>query len=251
MLSKETPLLKSARRYESNARLSDDVAKDPNGIGFVGLAYVRQSRALAITDENAAALSPSEFNVATEDYALSRRLYLYVPIVQRHPLAKEFADYTKSENGQKIAAQVGFVSQAVIAFDKQPYDGAPDEYRQLVNGAKRLSLNIRFDPGQRSMDNKALHDVDRLISYMHKPENNGKRLMLFGFTDSNESIPYVSLSLSIERADAVADKMLSYKMVPDRVRGYGQDMPISSNQTELGRIRNRRVEVWIHDSGRK
>jgi phosphate transport system substrate-binding protein len=30
-----------------------------------------------------------------------------------------------------------------------------------------------------------------------------------------------------------------------RVEGFGQDMPVDDNQTEDGRRRNRRVEVWV------
>jgi len=248
VLSKAAPLLKTARRYESNAKLSDDVSNDTYGIGFVGLAYVRKSHALAIAEAGATALYPTEFNVATEDYTLSRRLYLYVPEVGRHPLASSFAEYAQSGMGQKIAAQVGFVSQEVIAYNKPANKKAPKEYQQLVKNAKRLSLNIRFNQGQQHMDNKAMHDVDRLMGFMSKPENKDKRLMLLGFADSNEIMPYFSLSLSIERADSVADKLLTHKLIPDRVRGYGQEMPVSSNQSEQGRVRNRRVEVWVHDT---
>jgi len=246
VLGNETPLVKTARRYESNAELSDDVAKDPNGIGFVGLAYVRQSRALAVAESGAMALFPADFNVATEDYSLSRRLYLYVPEKNTHPLARSFAEFAKSDAGQRIAAKVGFVSQEVIAYKKQVTREAPEEYRQLVENAQRLSLNIRFREGKAYMDNKAMHDVERLINFMKKPDNQKKRLMLFGFSDSHEVTSYYSLNLSIDRVDAVADKLLRYDLEADRVRGYGEEVPVSSNETEPGRIRNRRVEIWIH-----
>lgn len=246
VLGKETPLVKTAKRYESNADLSDDVSKDPNGIGFVGLAYVRKSRALAVAEAGAMALFPTKFNVATEDYPLSRRLYLYVPEKNTHPLAKSFAEFAKSDAGQGIAAKVGFVSQQVIAYEKQPPREAPKEYRQLVENAQRLSLNIRFREGKAYMDNKAMNDVQRLINFMNQPDNRDKRLMLFGFSDSHEVTSYYSLNLSIDRVDAVADRLLRYDLEADRIRGYGEEIPVSSNATELGRIRNRRVEVWIH-----
>jgi len=247
VLTKKIPLIKSARRYESNAELSDDVSKDPHGIGFVGLAYVRNSKALSISEDNAQALYPDEFNVATEDYALSRRLFLYVPKYNRHILAESFAEFAESDKGQTIAAEVGFVSQKVIAFEKQPTINAPSEFKKFTENAKRLSLNIRFREGMTTLDNKALHDVDRLVQYMEKPENKDKRLLLFGFADADEVIPYMSLSLSIERADRVSDVLQRFQLNPDRVRGYGQELPVSSNKTQQGRIRNRRVEVWVHD----
>lgn len=79
VLGKKTPLAKGAKRFESNALLSDEVAKDPNGIGFVGLAYVQDSKVLAISDTETGALIPGTFSVATEDYVLSRRLLMYIP----------------------------------------------------------------------------------------------------------------------------------------------------------------------------
>ena len=85
---------------------------------------------------------------------------------------------------------------------------------------------------------------------MKKPENKGKRLMLMGFADTHEVIPYMSLTLSVDRADVVADNLVRYKIAPDRVRGYGHEMPVFSNKSEHGRYRNRRVEVWVHDSDR-
>ncbi len=69
-------LTSSARRYESNDKLSDDVSSDPAAIGFAGFSSVRSSKLLAIADGNAPALKPSKLSVATEDYPLSRRLYL-------------------------------------------------------------------------------------------------------------------------------------------------------------------------------
>ncbi len=41
VLGKKHPLVESAKRFESNADLSDAVAVDRNGIGFVGLPYIR------------------------------------------------------------------------------------------------------------------------------------------------------------------------------------------------------------------
>ena len=56
------------------------------------------------------------------------------------------------------------------------------------------------------------------------------------------------LKLSIDRAKAVTDYLLSKKVRgADRVviRGYGADMPIADNNTEEGMRRNRRVEITI------
>lgn len=69
------PLSRQAQRYESTEALAAAVARDPNAIGFVGLAGVR---ALAVAD-GAQARAPSAREVAVENYALARRLFLYAP----------------------------------------------------------------------------------------------------------------------------------------------------------------------------
>lgn len=245
VLGKKTPLAKSAKRFESNAILSDAVAKDPNGIGFVGLAYIRNSKVLAVSDIETRALIPESFSVATEDYVLSRRLFMYIPEINLNPLAKEFVMFAVSSAADSIVSRVGFVSQEINAYRIAVPKNAPKEYRQLTMGAVRLSLNVRFKSGSIKLDNKAVHDVERLVEYFKEPENKHRKLLLFGFADKHEVIPYISDSFSVSRADAVADYLAKNNIHPIRVRGYGHQLPVANNVTKLGRYTNRRVEIWM------
>lgn len=244
VLGKE-PLIHSATRYESNFKLSNDVSKDKNGIGFTGVAYVNRSKPLAIADTGAVPLTPRPFNVSTEDYVLSRRLFLYLPENDMHPLAKSFAEYAVSQSAQNSVKELGFISQNVVTQEQKTAANASAEYKELTQQAERLSLNIRFKSGYTSLDNKAIRDVQRLADFMAKPENKNKELLILGFSDAKESLPYLSLALSIERADAVADYLIRNGLEPHKVRGFGQDNPVASNDTDHGRKYNRRVEVWI------
>jgi outer membrane protein OmpA-like peptidoglycan-associated protein len=58
-------------------------------------------------------------------------------------------------------------------------------------------------------------------------------------------MPIVSLQLSTERADNVADLLSRQGLHPTKVRGYGNAVPVASNENEAGRAKNRRVEVWV------
>jgi phosphate transport system substrate-binding protein len=60
VLGKDYQLDASALRYESNDQLSDDVSRDPGGIGFSGLASVRRSKLVAVSDGDAPALRPGD-----------------------------------------------------------------------------------------------------------------------------------------------------------------------------------------------
>jgi phosphate transport system substrate-binding protein len=247
VLGKKTPLVSGAKRYESNADLSDDVSRDPQGIGFVGLPYVRQSRALVVADGEARPIAPQAFAVATEDYALARRLFLYVPSSNANPAARAFADFAVSRAGQNIVDQVGFVSQRIIEGEVKlsEEEGYPEEYLHFTEGARRLSLNFRFNAGSIELDNKAHRDLERLVEYMRDVQNRDRQVMLLGFSDANEVLPIHAIELSISRADIVADTLIRNGIDPMRVRGYGAAVPVASNEEIRGRNKNRRVEVWV------
>ncbi|WSQ11548.1 OmpA family protein [Streptomyces sp. NBC_01231] len=74
---------------------------------------------------------------------------------------------------------------------------------------------------------------------------NATRIRVFGFTDDLGSAAHGDV-LSKKRANAVQDVLdqeLNDPNVTFEVRGYGEQYPISSNATESGRKKNRRVEV--------
>jgi glucose/mannose transport system substrate-binding protein len=82
-----------ASRYEDSARLSDAVAADANGIGFAGKSFVRGSKLLAISESGAKPLLPTTFTVATGDYLLSRRLFLYTPADPQNKWTRKFVEF--------------------------------------------------------------------------------------------------------------------------------------------------------------
>src|SRR5271165_4390229 len=93
------PLSPRASRYEDGAKLSDEVTADRNGIGFAGMAFVRGSKPLAVSEAGAGPLLPTPFTVAAEHYPLSRRLFLYIPANPRNEWIQKFIDFALSELG--------------------------------------------------------------------------------------------------------------------------------------------------------
>lgn len=237
-------LSSAAKRFEDSTQLSDAVANDPAGIGFIGLPYVRNARALAIADLGATPLIPSRFTVATEDYVLSRRLYLYTAENPRNPLVRRFIAFAQSKAGQEVVGSGGFVPQTVRPEALTVDAGAPPEYRKLTQGAQRLSLNFRFRTGSADLDNKALLDLDRVVEFLSDMNVQGQSILLFGFADSQGGRD-LNLKLSRERAQAVAAQFQQRGVKPGMVTGFGYDLPVASNDTDEGRARNRRVEIWV------
>lgn len=242
----DAALSPGAARYESTEQLATAVAADPRAIGFVGLAGVGRAKPLALSERGTVPMAPSALSVATEDYVLARRLFLYSAARPR-PEVQALIDFALGPSGQQVVADVGFVPQDIRALDQPTPEH--DDYRALVDGARRLSLNFRFGEGAAVLDNKAIEDIARLARFMAAPRQEGHELLLIGFADRSEATPYLALSLSNDRVDLVAAELRTKGLRVARQRGLGQIAPVASNETLQGRLRNRRVEVWIRPVG--
>lgn len=75
-------------------------------------------------------------------------------------------------------------------------------------------------------------------------------VQVVGHTDSTGTAGY-NQRLSERRADAVASVLISNGVPGRRIiaRGAGQTQPVASNNTEVGRAQNRRVEITIRPNG--
>ncbi|MCG6199891.1 phosphate ABC transporter substrate-binding/OmpA family protein [Psychromonas antarctica] len=235
-------LISSARRYESSSKLSEKVAKDPGAIGFIGLPYVNNSKALAIAaSDTTIPIYPTRFTISTEDYPLSRRLYVYAPSVG-NKMVKEFAHFITSHAGQEIVEQIGLISQNIKLETIYKIKNAPQVYNDYSGVAKRLSVNFRFESSRNELDNKGKRDLLRLIEYM--ADNPGRRIVLMGFSDSLGD-PEKNKNLSLLRASVVEQALIERGINVIAVEGFGEQLPIASNHNALGRSKNRRVEVWF------
>ncbi|MBS7842549.1 phosphate ABC transporter substrate-binding/OmpA family protein [Pseudomonas fluorescens] len=239
------PLVASAKRFESSEALSDAVSQDPQGIGFIGLPYVRQAKAVAIVDGDSQPMLALNSLIATEDYPLSRRLFFYLPPSGRNPWAKALVDFTQTSKGQAIVAANGFIAQQVQAIAVQPRPSMPEDYQAIAREAQRLTVNFRFEEGSASLDNKARQDLQRVVTYLKSHEKLDKQVTLVGFGDAKND-PQRAALLSKLRAMAVRRELVKSGVVLRDIRGFGAQMPVAANTADEGRIKNRRVEVWVY-----
>lgn len=235
--------LAGALRFEDSRALVTAVARDRDGIGFVGLPYAVGVKVLKISERGAMSLVPNTMTVRTEAYPLTRRLYLYVPD-RAKPEARAFADFAISAAGQEVVEKAGFVGQKVVVMPTAaPPAGAPPAYRELVPHADRLSVDLRFRPNSTILDPKGRDDVKRIASVMGA-EFSDRGIMLIGFAD-NKGSREANMALSRRRAQVVGDQMRQEGINPVLVTGFGQDLPVADNSTPEGEGKNRRVEVWL------
>ncbi|MGF6396054.1 substrate-binding domain-containing protein [Pseudomonas plecoglossicida] len=237
-------LATQVRRFEASDELAARVAADRQAIGFSSLAAVHGAKVLAIAEGDAPAMLPERPLVASEDYPLSRRLYLYLP-ANAKPQAKALADFAQSPAGQAIVAQQGFVSQQVDAQPVPAQADMPPRYRKLAQQAQRLNVNFRFQEGSASLDNKALRDVQRVAEYLRQAGKLQGKAVLVGFGDP-KATPGRAALLSRLRAQAVRRELARDGVEVLEVAGMGDELPVADNDLEQGRLRNRRVEVWVY-----
>lgn len=106
--------------------------------------------------------------------------------------------------------------------------------------------DILFEFDRANLTPEAKRTISEISEVIKNVKN--RSLAVEGHTDSVGSVIY-NKQLSERRAGGVASE-LQYRGVPRRqmtVRGYGEGSPIATNNSEMGRARNRRVEIIIEN----
>lgn len=96
----------STQKMAGNEQIAIEVANNPNGIGYIGLAYVGAEGIQVIAVDGILPFFPDK---NSGNYKLARKLNCYT---NGNPSgnAKKFLDFILSESGQKIVSNTGFIS---------------------------------------------------------------------------------------------------------------------------------------------
>ncbi|MFH0521435.1 OmpA family protein [Streptomyces sp. M41] len=130
-------------------------------------------------------------------------------------------------------------------------DQAGEERREDTNADVKFALQaeVLFPKDSAKLTGEAKARIGEIAEEIKT--QNATRIRVFGFTDNLGSSAHGDV-LSRKRANAVQgvlESELNDSTVTYEVRGYGEQYPISSNATETGRKKNRRVEVSFPRSG--
>jgi outer membrane protein OmpA-like peptidoglycan-associated protein len=115
----------------------------------------------------------------------------------------------------------------------------------LITKGKNIILNnVFFENDKSNLLPTSFPELDALVKYLKS--NNSTRIEISGYTD-NTGIAEKNITLSKARAKAVAGYLISKGIKENRVnyKGYGGANPVTTNNTESGKARNRRVEFKI------
>ena len=95
----------SSQKMAGNEQIASEVAKNANGIGYVGLAYLHDPGIKVAAIDGS---SPTEESVIAKTYPYARPTFYYTNGEATGEAAK-FLAFTLSDDGQKIVRKVGFV----------------------------------------------------------------------------------------------------------------------------------------------
>lgn len=106
--------------------------------------------------------------------------------------------------------------------------------------------DVLFDLNKADLKPSGEQTIARLTQFMKEYEE--RRVRVEGYTDSTGDDSY-NQQLSERRAQAVRDELVAQGIDRRRVevRGFGEQYPVASNDTGVGRQQNRRVEIVISD----
>lgn len=157
--------------------------------------------------------------------------------------------------GRIIGAGIGGVAGAAVGYqmDKQIKElkeqtaGSGVDVTEVDNGQAilvNLPDGVTFDVDSSTLKPQFRATLDQIAQSMQNYPNS--LIDVYGHTDSTGSDQY-NQALSQRRAQTVADYLIMRGVSGSRIRsqGYGETMPIATNDTEQGRALNRRVEIKI------
>lgn len=230
----------------SNREVSQNVSADSLALGYASSTFIGTNKPLAVYNEGAIPLYPAVLSIQTEEYPLSRRLYLYTASRPENSHVRKFIRFALSQAGQLTVEKAGFIPQIVTLQKPKLHPEWPGEYRAAIQGALRMNLNFRFIPGTDRLDHRSENHVGRLVQFIRNEKLEFCRLRLIGFSD-NIGNTESNKVLSHQRAAAVG-RLIEHQLGPrvETILGMGEAMPVADNASWRGRSANRRVEIWMN-----
>ena len=107
--------------------------------------------------------------------------------------------------------------------------------------------DISFDPGRADIKPNFRPVLDQFAQSL--VQNPATVVQIVGHTDATGN-DAANLQLSRDRANATRDYLASRGVAMNRMAtdGRGEREPVATNETEAGRARNRRVEIFVQEN---
>lgn len=162
----------------------------------------------------------------------------------------------KAGTGAVVGGAIGAVAGNVwskrqedrrVAMEQATRGTGVDVSRTQDNQLKvNIPSDISFDTGSATIKSNMRGVLDPFANSLKDDPN--ARVTIVGHTDSTGS-DAVNNPLSIERAQSVRDYLAARGVSPSRVEvaGRGEREPVADNNSDSGRAKNRRVEIFLRE----
>jgi outer membrane protein OmpA-like peptidoglycan-associated protein len=153
-------------------------------------------------------------------------------------------------SGALIGAGVGALAGGSVGLylDKQAKELEQTrlaEVKRTENGLLvQLASDILFESGSSALQPSSVNDLEKIGDILAKYSDD--RIKIYGHTDGVGGKAY-NEELSLRRADAVRRVLVGRGVQEKQITalGMGEAQPVATNDTPVGRKKNRRVEMHI------
>jgi len=162
----------------------------------------------------------------------------------------------KAGTGAVIGGAIGAVAgnlwskkqeERRVAMEQATRGTGVDVSRTPDNQLKvNIPSDVSFDIGSATIKPQMRSVLDPFAASLK--DDPKAQLSIIGHTDSTGT-EAVNNPLSIERAQSVRDYLAARGVSPARIQtaGRGEREPVADNSTEVGRAKNRRVEIFLRE----
>ncbi len=159
------------------------------------------------------------------------------------PLGKNYGYFIEHKNYYPLSGNIDLTEQkGQIEIRK---DFVLLSYVEIVNEKIPIPLeNVFFEFNKYELKPESFSELNRLVKFIKN--NDGIRIEIGGHTDNVGSEEY-NKKLSQQRAQAVVNYLIAKGIAKTSIVavGYGETKPVTTNDTEEGKAKNRRVEFRV------
>lgn len=162
----------------------------------------------------------------------------------------------KTKDGKNYVIQLGLNGPAIAVMEVKPFDietqaivpsstsastNSKDLAKSIADTGK-ATVHINFAVNDAKIEASSQSVIDEISKLLH--DNKDLKIEIHGHTD-NTGNAQNNLKLSEKRAQSVRAALIEKSIPADRLqaKGFGQNQPVASNDTEDGKAQNRRVEL--------
>lgn len=228
------------------ARASYDRVKNDPAVARSGDTQLRSARDQLNRAESLLKDGADSRSIEHAAYMVHRHAQIASQQGEKSELQTQIESAEERRKELMLAEQTDDASAARSEAEALRQSMAELQAEQTDRGMVLTLGDVLFDLNQADLKSAGEQTVGRLAEFMREYED--RRVRVEGYTDSTGADSY-NQQLSERRAESVRNALVNRGISSTRVesRGYGEQYPVTGNDSSSGRQQNRRVEIVISD----